>query len=507
MRTLQEKYNAIQEGKFSKDHFLAEARMQQPQLVTRFNGYDDAVQILKNRGMIVETKVDTETLKDVLRGGKKIATGVRFLNAKDYKDGNKTGTLEKGDQVLDSKETVKEARLTKNNLTDYRYKPTNEMDKYPYEQILRGLRVELEAMDVHGTPTAEEYAKALAKVSKNLAKDPIFYTNQVAGVNPKVDQHDQMVTATAKNTVDTFNGMKKAELKEGFKKLIKKVLSEEVIDVESCKEGVYEMYGAKTDVEYKRELENYLEDNQIYGYTDMLFDILTSPEEEAVADNLADFLDDHQIYGYNRGLLAIFRDYANRNYPDNNDLDESAMGDIYQIAQEHDRFEHFVQAVEDEFGPVEDIAELEHIFNATRGEDDINYGNENFSDAEIDTEYEGDPGYQGYESPSDRAMKSDAWVQAQRDMMEGIDTEADKNMVRKLMDMYETDPSKFEKLHKQAKVQADTTSGIQFKKLEMLFQRAKAGALQKATPEIPGFEGTRDALDNLFESVSLKDLL
>ena len=266
MRTLQEKYNAIQEGKFSKEHFLAEARMQQPQIITRFNGYDDAVQILKNKGMIIEAKVE-------------------------------------------------EARLTKNNLTDYRYKATNEMDKYPYEQILRGIRVELEVAGVFGTPTAEEYAKALAKVSKNLAKDSIFYTNQVAGVNPKVDLHDKMVPVTAKNTVDTFNGMKKAELKEGFKKLIKKVLSEEVMDVESYKENeVYEMYGE-------------------------------------------------------------------------DDMDESAMGDIYTLAQEHDRFEHFVQAVEDEFGPVEDIAELEHIFNSTRGEGDIDYSDEDFSDAEIDTEY------------------------------------------------------------------------------------------------------------------------
>ena len=287
MRTLQEKYNGIQEGKFSKEHFLAEARMQHPEIVTRFNGYDDAVQILKNRGMISDVKIE-------------------------------------------------EARLTKNNLTDYRYKPTNEMDKYPYEQILRGIRVELEGMGVQATPTAEEYAKALAKVSKNLGKDSIFYTNQLAGVNPKVDLHDKMVDATAKNTVDTFNGMKKAELKEGFKKLIKKVLSEEVIDVESYKEEVYEMYGE-------------------------------------------------------------------------GDVDESAMGDIYQIAQECDRFEDFVQAVEDEFGPVEDIAELEHIFNSTRGEDDIDYGDENFSDAEIDTEYE---------SPSDRMYNSDAWVQAQKDMME-----------------------------------------------------------------------------------------
>jgi hypothetical protein len=288
MRTLQEKYNGIQEGKFSKEHFLTDARMELPNLVTRFNGFDDAIQILKNRGMIQEAKVE-------------------------------------------------EARLTKNNLTDYRYKPTNEMDKYPYEQILRGIRVELEVAGVFGTPTAEEYAKALAKVSKNLAKDSIFYTNQLAGVNPKVDQHDQMVDATAKNTVDTFNGMKKATLKEGIKNLIKKVLSEEVIDVESYKEGVYEMYG---------------EDN----------------------------------------------------------VDESAMGDIYLLAQEHDRFEHFVQAVEDEFGPVDDIAELEHIFNATRGEDGIDFGDENKSDAEIDTEYEEEDDVshpRGYEEASDEESFED----------------------------------------------------------------------------------------------------
>jgi len=289
MRTLQEKYNGIQEGKFSKEHFLAEARMQLPNLITRFNGYDDAVQILKNRGMIQEARVE-------------------------------------------------EARLTKNNLTDYRYKPTNEMDKYPYEQILRGIRVELEVAGVFGTPTAEEYAKALAKVSKNLAKDSIFYTNQLAGVNPKVDLHDKMVPVTAKNSVDTFNGMKKAELKEGFKKLIKKVLSEEKIEVEDYNgDDEFDMYG---------------EDN----------------------------------------------------------VDESAMGDVYLLAQESDSFEQFVQAVEAEHGPVDDIAELEHIFNATRGEDGIDFGDENKSDAEIDTEYEEEDDVshpRGYEEASDEESFED----------------------------------------------------------------------------------------------------
>lgn len=406
MRTLQEKYNAIQEGKFSKEHFLAEARMQQPQLITRFNGYDDAVQILKNRGMIVETKVDTETLKDILRGGKKIATGVRFLNVKDYKDGNKTGTLEKGDQVLDSKETVKEAKLTKKSLTDYRYKPTNDMDKYPYEQILRGIRVELEVAGVFGTPTAEEYAKALAKVSKNLAKDSIFYTNQLAGVTPKVDLHDKMVDATAKNTVDTFNGMKKAELKEGFKKLIKKVLSEEVMDVESYKEDeLYEMYGEDTTdsakgliVVGRTQIDNnaigdVLDELELYGEWNAREGYWLLPEDEENYDNLEQVLEqEFSSRGINARFEGIFNDTKRED-----SVDESAMGDIYQIAKEHDRFEHFVQAVEDEFGPVEDIAELEHIFNATRGEEDIDYGDENFSDSMID----GDDLYEGKKSLSE----------------------------------------------------------------------------------------------------------
>ena len=64
MRTLQEKYNAINEGNFSKDQFLRDARMQLPNLVTQYNGYDDAVQILKNRGMIQEIASFAERFKE-----------------------------------------------------------------------------------------------------------------------------------------------------------------------------------------------------------------------------------------------------------------------------------------------------------------------------------------------------------------------------------------------------------------------------------------------------------
>ena len=346
MRTLQEKYNGIQEGKFSKENFLADARRELPNLVTRFNGYDDTVQILKNRGMIQETRVE-------------------------------------------------EARLTKNSLTDYRYKPTNEMDKYPYEQILRGLRVELEGLGVHGTPTAEEYAKALAKVSKNLAKDSIFYTNLVAGVNPKVDLHDKMVPFTEKTAVDTFNGMKKAELKEGFKKLIKKVLSENMGDMFGDEERAARAanYGQPGENEYE-----FYSDPENYNEEEEEFDL--HGEEEA--DDIP------HPRGYEEASDEEDEiDYDDENFSDpfiDGDLDESKMGDLYVTAQESDSLKDFLIKVKQEYPETNlrrDIEELQHIWN-NRGEE----------------ESEGDPGYQGFESPSDRAYKSDAWVQAQQDMME-----------------------------------------------------------------------------------------
>lgn len=358
MRTLQEKYNGLLEGTFNKNQFLRDARLELPNLITQFNGYDDAVQILKNRGMIQEANLGHNEISSIHQEG-----GSWIVTYK--KEGTKEKVFKTEKEARDFEKTLSEARLTKNNLTDYRYKPTNEMDKYPYEQILRGLRVELEVMEVQGTPSAEEYAKALSKVSKNLAKDSIFYTNTLAGNNKKVDLHDKMVDATAKNTVDTFNGMKKIKdlkedhsknpndkyvvrpcknkkepwavwegekrvkgfatkeeakeyadkqnkkqgltesaLKEGIKNLIKKALMEN-------EEDIYEMQGPKSDDEYKSELADYLEDNQIYGYTNRIHDIMTGPDEDEASRELADYLEDNQIYGrtYLTSILDIYSDY------------------------------------------------------------------------------------------------------------------------------------------------------------------------------------------------------
>ena len=111
MRTLQEKYNAIQEGKFSKDQFLVEARMQQPQLVTRYNGYRDAVQILKNRGMIQESSAE-ESFADYSND----ALNDMIINMSRY-EGNEEEITRIKSELQRRKETLEEANLGHNEIS------------------------------------------------------------------------------------------------------------------------------------------------------------------------------------------------------------------------------------------------------------------------------------------------------------------------------------------------------------------------------------------------------
>ena len=57
MKTLQEQFNLIQEGKGHKDVFLKSARRLFPEYVTNFATYNEASKILKQRGVISEMVV------------------------------------------------------------------------------------------------------------------------------------------------------------------------------------------------------------------------------------------------------------------------------------------------------------------------------------------------------------------------------------------------------------------------------------------------------------------
>jgi hypothetical protein len=88
MKTLQEKYNAVAEGSFAKSQFVRDASMQLPNLISKVNSYDDTVNILKNRGMIAEAKMQepkysTAKPEDVIAPDV-LDTGIKFELDKKY---------------------------------------------------------------------------------------------------------------------------------------------------------------------------------------------------------------------------------------------------------------------------------------------------------------------------------------------------------------------------------------------------------------------------------------
>ena len=174
MRTIQEKYNAVLEGNFSKTQFLRDAKRELSQFLSPFNGFNDTVQILKNKGMLVEAK--------------------------------------------------------KEKATDYEPTPAG----LPAEAISRGIDYELQAIGINTgveMPTQEQLDKVTKKVHKNLAKNMNYYLDLISGESKNVDKHDKYVEATKKNTVDTFNGMKKADLREGIvEKAMSKGYSKEQVE-------------------------------------------------------------------------------------------------------------------------------------------------------------------------------------------------------------------------------------------------------------------------------------
>ena len=201
MRTIQEKYNAILEGNFSKTQFLRDAKRELSQFLSPYNGYPDTVQILKNKGMLVENfdNYSNDALTDMI------------VNLSRYQDNEKDIEGIKRELEKRKKEVVSEAK--KEKATNYEPTPAG----LPAEAVSRGIDYELEAIGVNTgveMPTEEQLAKVTAKVNKNLAKNMNYYLDLIAGESKKVDKHDKLVAATKKNTVDTFNGMKKASLKE-----------------------------------------------------------------------------------------------------------------------------------------------------------------------------------------------------------------------------------------------------------------------------------------------------
>ena len=156
MKTLQEQYNLIQEGKGHKDMFLKSAKRLFPEYVTNFATYGEATTILKQRGIISEAA-----------GG--IVTKRTFNPFKAF---NSFVTEEvKAEEKKTSKDVEDLQTRTAYDNTNYK-----NIDNLYGEEFLEGYYAEMK--DPKNADKTVDELKEI--VRKNLAKNPTFYVVNAA---------------------------------------------------------------------------------------------------------------------------------------------------------------------------------------------------------------------------------------------------------------------------------------------------------------------------------------
>lgn len=149
MKTLQEHYNSIQNGKGNKSQFLKQARQLFPQHITQYLDFDTSVRVLKSKQIINEAV------------GGVVSKGFDIFDWK---------------KILAEEAKAEEKKISKEveNANDNAFQPSDmkNADNINFNEIMKGFYAELKDEKNHDK-TAEEI-KAI--VVKNLAKDPLYYT-------------------------------------------------------------------------------------------------------------------------------------------------------------------------------------------------------------------------------------------------------------------------------------------------------------------------------------------
>ena len=211
MKTLQEQYNLIKEGKGHKDVFLKEAKRLFPNIVPNSATFNQTTKLLKQRSVISENVFPLMP-----------SAGLNpFTNFDKFINEEAKATESKTTKEVNEKETA-----------GYDYKNPKNLDNQIFDQYLNGLRVEMEK---DSELTLE---KAKEVVLKNLEKDPIFYTKNAAF---KVDGLGYTELEAGKEPTGKYKSSGYGDLKENKMKELntfKKFLNESVEEKEVITENI-----------------------------------------------------------------------------------------------------------------------------------------------------------------------------------------------------------------------------------------------------------------------------
>lgn len=193
MRTLTEKYNGVLKGTYTKDHFIREARMQFPNLITQHNSYQDATRILLNKGIITENEAEKVVVKE--------AYGMSLEDAKAeaLKTSKEEGVVQHVEETEEGSGKYRVSDFYDSDLTVVSYengRPLNEAEKVSNPK----------KADLNKDGKLSDYEKkrgaAIEKAMEKQVKEIGMFMDPVGYEKPKPNPKDQVFTKKFVGTSD-----------------------------------------------------------------------------------------------------------------------------------------------------------------------------------------------------------------------------------------------------------------------------------------------------------------
>jgi hypothetical protein len=222
MKTLQNQYIEITEGKGNKDHFLKQARYLFPELITVNSTFKDTIKILKGKSILTEAVGGIATQNPnkpdwfkIFNTNIKEAVGVK--DKKEYGDQN---TFEKID-----KDVAKDLESNFDNSD-----PKN-IDNVYGQSFLMGYLAEMDDPK-NADKTVDELKKIVAK---NMAQDINYYAKNgmfgVKGIGLETSKEPKAPTGKYKSS--GYGNLKENKLRSIISAIIREELKNESYDYET----------------------------------------------------------------------------------------------------------------------------------------------------------------------------------------------------------------------------------------------------------------------------------
>ena len=205
MKSLQNRYNLIKEGKGNKEIFLKEVKAQFPQYITNVQTFDQVIHSLTEKGIINESIVLVSANRPQTPDWFKI-----------FQENTETvkAELKDTDKSVTEKETA-----------GYNYEDKKNNNNISTAQILEGYYAEMK--DPKNADKTEDQIKAI--VFKNLEKDPLFYVKNAAfGIKGIGYSDNQPGLGPTKEVTGKYksSGMEPVKLNEAKKRAIQKEIDQ-----------------------------------------------------------------------------------------------------------------------------------------------------------------------------------------------------------------------------------------------------------------------------------------